>query len=321
MQSFIHSHSERATLAGYLEVNSLRGHLFYLPESIHRAIHLEENPIPPIFQTRTVRPHRIHIARVHADGPRKRGGKPATKRRRTVSIIFGKLAGPKNSAKRFFKSVIRTTAVDTRAEPTEIRSPVQSTPTPIAEPLPARSRPSIRRPFSWAPGVNESSRMRPSLLSRRESKRRSTAIMAPTLRHSVAGPIGQGILSPVLLSEEGNRSSPQIDTVSSPVPRGPDEKPIASGNGVSVSIALAEPCLFLQGFEQGDLAANRSTAMLRGSLVLKVSKVSKIKSVTLKFKGTATTKWPEGELISEGNQNLWLISSQAYLPRRWILKR
>lgn len=74
----------------------------------------------------------------------------------------------------------------------------------------------------------------------------------------------------------------------------PEEKPIASGNGVSVAIALAEPFLFLQGFEQGDLRANRSTAMLRGSLVLKVTKQTKLKAVTLKFKGTATTKWPEG---------------------------
>jgi hypothetical protein len=75
----------------------------------------------------------------------------------------------------------------------------------------------------------------------------------------------------------------------------PEEKPLASGNGVSVGIALAEPVLFLQGFDNGDLQANRSTAMLRGSLHLKVSKPAKIKSVTLRFRGRATTKWPEGE--------------------------
>lgn len=61
-----------------------------------------------------------------------------------------------------------------------------------------------------------------------------------------------------------------------------------------MSIAMAEPYLFLQGFEHGDLAANRNTAMLRGSLHVRVSKPSKIKAVTLRFRGRAITKWPEG---------------------------
>ena len=66
---------------------------------------------------------------------------------------------------------------------------------------------------------------------------------------------------------------------------------------MSVSLNLAEPVLFLQGFEQGD-TSNRNTAMLRGHLHLKIAKNVKIKAVTLKFKGTATTKWPEGEMAS-----------------------
>lgn len=77
----------------------------------------------------------------------------------------------------------------------------------------------------------------------------------------------------------------------------PDEKPLASGNGVSVGISLAEPVLFLQGFEQAELA-QRSTAMLRGSLHLRVTKSAKIRAVTLKFKGVAQTKWPEGKRSS-----------------------
>ena len=76
-----------------------------------------------------------------------------------------------------------------------------------------------------------------------------------------------------------------------------DEKPIASGNGVSISIALAEPMLFLQGFDQAD-ASNRTTSMLRGSLHLHVSKSAKIKAVTLAFRGRSETEWPEGELLS-----------------------
>ena len=74
----------------------------------------------------------------------------------------------------------------------------------------------------------------------------------------------------------------------------PEERPVASGHGVSVSVNLAEPVLFLQGFEPGD-ASQRSTAMLRGTLHLKVLKSAKIKAVNLRFKGTACTKWPEGK--------------------------
>ncbi|KAL9059993.1 MAG: hypothetical protein Q9162_000843 [Coniocarpon cinnabarinum] len=73
----------------------------------------------------------------------------------------------------------------------------------------------------------------------------------------------------------------------------PEERPVAIGHGVSVSINLAEPVLFLQGFEPGDVA-QRNTAMLRGTLHLKVLKSAKIKAVSLRFKGTASTKWPEG---------------------------
>jgi hypothetical protein len=74
----------------------------------------------------------------------------------------------------------------------------------------------------------------------------------------------------------------------------PNDKPLVSGSGVNVSINLAEPALFLQGFEQNDMASG-NTAMLRGTLHLRVTKAAKIKAVTLKFKGRATTKWPEGD--------------------------
>lgn len=72
-----------------------------------------------------------------------------------------------------------------------------------------------------------------------------------------------------------------------------EPKPLASANGVSISIALAEPMLFLQGFDQSELG-NRTTSMLRGSLHLKVSKTAKIKTISLNFRGRAETEWPEG---------------------------
>jgi len=72
-----------------------------------------------------------------------------------------------------------------------------------------------------------------------------------------------------------------------------EEKPLASGNGVSVGVHLAEPVLFLQGFENSE-AVPGNTAMLRGSLHVRVQKSAKIKAISLRFRGKAITKWPEG---------------------------
>lgn len=72
-----------------------------------------------------------------------------------------------------------------------------------------------------------------------------------------------------------------------------DEKPVASGNGVSVTIALAEPVLFLQGYDPND-PSSHSTTMLRGSLLLRVQKQAKLKSISLNFRGKSETEWPEG---------------------------
>ncbi|KAI1073567.1 hypothetical protein F5B20DRAFT_574699 [Whalleya microplaca] len=74
-------------------------------------------------------------------------------------------------------------------------------------------------------------------------------------------------------------------------------KPVASGSGVSCSIILAEPNIFLTGFEHDGHPrheASNSTALLRGRLQLNVSKNVKLKSVTLKLHGRARTEWPEG---------------------------
>ena len=68
---------------------------------------------------------------------------------------------------------------------------------------------------------------------------------------------------------------------------------MASGGGLSVNIQLTEPVLYLRGFEQAE-HAERSTAMLRGTLCLKITKPAKLKAITLKFRGKAITKWPEG---------------------------
>lgn len=71
------------------------------------------------------------------------------------------------------------------------------------------------------------------------------------------------------------------------------EKSLAFGNGIHLNIALVEPILFLQGFEQRP-TSERSSVVLRGTLQLRVMRPAKIKAVTLRFHGTAVTKWPQG---------------------------
>ncbi|KAK3046573.1 hypothetical protein LTS18_013337, partial [Coniosporium uncinatum] len=127
-------------------------------------------------------------------------------------------------------------------------------------------------------------------------------INIPGTRQSVAGPIS-GVAHRPNLADSIRTASNQTDSSTSTTSSGASiisttarasaDKPIASGNGINVSIDMAEPVLFLQGYEQND-TSNRSTAMLRGRLHLHVAKSAKIKAVTLKFKGRAVTKWPEG---------------------------
>lgn len=74
-------------------------------------------------------------------------------------------------------------------------------------------------------------------------------------------------------------------------------RPVASGSGLACSIILAEPNVFLSGFDHDGHSRHESansTALLRGKLQLNVSKNVKIKSVTLKLSGRARTEWPEG---------------------------
>lgn len=100
------------------------------------------------------------------------------------------------------------------------------------------------------------------------------------------------------LAESGRIRSPSVKTIS----RFTEEKPIASGNGVYLYISLAEPALYLQGFDHGD-SSNPTTAMLRGTFRLKVTKCAKIKSVTLSFRGRAETEWPEGKWVMLENRS------------------
>ncbi|KAK9374751.1 uncharacterized protein V1513DRAFT_69602 [Lipomyces chichibuensis] len=101
------------------------------------------------------------------------------------------------------------------------------------------------------------------------------------------------------------------------------EKPLAatSSGDLALSITLAEPLLFLQGFERSEYT-ERTPAMLRGTLQVHVAKPTKIKAINLTFTGRGRTEWPEGippakddyveekELIS----HLWPFFNAQFTP-------
>ncbi|ORY75127.1 or S-antigen, C-terminal domain-domain-containing protein [Protomyces lactucae-debilis] len=74
------------------------------------------------------------------------------------------------------------------------------------------------------------------------------------------------------------------------------KKAIASTGGgtTNISIALAEPVLFLTGgFDSHERHHERPT-MLRGTLMVQFAKPTKIKAISLQFSGKGRTDWPEG---------------------------
>lgn len=102
-----------------------------------------------------------------------------------------------------------------------------------------------------------------------------------------------------LISTSNGRSGSPMATscTANAVQLNPVDKPVASVNGVSCSIILAEPNVYLTGFHHSDNPSNgrNSSAMIRGKLVLNITKSAKIKAVTLSFCGKARTEWPDGE--------------------------
>ncbi|KAI1931762.1 hypothetical protein LOZ65_001202 [Ophidiomyces ophidiicola] len=94
-------------------------------------------------------------------------------------------------------------------------------------------------------------------------------------------------------SRRGSIMSTQTFPESGPLPVLPtlaNEKIIASGNGITVAIAQAEPVIFLEDADSGD---SSKAAMLRGHLHIKVTKTTKIKRILLTFKGVVNATWSE----------------------------
>ncbi|OQD78349.1 hypothetical protein PENDEC_c001G06107 [Penicillium decumbens] len=85
-------------------------------------------------------------------------------------------------------------------------------------------------------------------------------------------------------------ATPELTTPFQPLR---NEKIVATGSGLSVGIALTEPVLYLQGYDQNDPSSKKS-AILRGQIHLKVTKCVKIKKISICFRGHAQTDWPDG---------------------------
>ena len=71
------------------------------------------------------------------------------------------------------------------------------------------------------------------------------------------------------------------------------DKPTTGTSSLAAYIIPSEPVLFVQGFESHEYES-RPPTLLRGSLYIRVFKPTKIKSITLSFKGVQRTDWPEG---------------------------
>ena len=258
-------------MADWLELRSYSGRLFYAPPSRFSVPDLPTG----YFRPRVPRPHTLHIAYAPADRSKRHLAKPKLKV--LVKLLSDKLATPKDNAKRFFRFV------------TSSQTPNKLDPSGIG---PA----AVHKQYRWSAisSVSTTPSVTPNLpdMTSGDGGRNGRA----RGNSGIGGPISGILHRPTLSDEVRTASDASIKSITSEKSASGifgDEKPIASGNGVSVSISLAEPVLFLQGFDQADIT-NRTTTLLRGSLRLRVSKSAKIKAITLAFRGRANTEWPEG---------------------------
>ncbi|KAL4934702.1 arrestin family protein [Aspergillus undulatus] len=174
--------------------------------------------------------------------------------------IFRKLAGPRENAKRF----LRLGTVQSPAPP---QAQAQ------AQARPPMSRPRRHRPVSEV------------ILSPDDANMLAAPSIQPGRMRSHSSSNSSVVVS--------RGPSPGCIPDHAPFPSLPNEKTVATGSGISVGIALTEPVLFLQGYDQNDPSTKKS-AILRGQLHLKVSKSVKVKKISICFRGQAQTDWPDG---------------------------
>ncbi|KAI9753179.1 MAG: glycine cleavage system H-protein subunit [Chaenotheca gracillima] len=255
-----------------IAIYSRRGTIYYSPPALPTPLTQDLGTSHAFFRGRRARSQYIRIS---AELTASLSSGASTKASRRRSRVPEKLAGSRDSAKRFLRSVISSQSSGGSATPST-SSPGSSSrnASPKASRAEGPAHPAAPPPMPSNGGLNGLNR--------------------PT----VGGPISGMVSRPSLVEDVRTASARSVNTTSSSNSGTQkslgEEKPVASGNGISAYITLAEPVLFLQGFEQTSDSNNPSTAMLRGSLVIKVAKSAKLKSIYLNFKGKARTEWPEG---------------------------
>lgn len=316
-----HHHHHRSRAEPYC--HSAHGTLYFNPRG--RSDRHSQHAVPatfpnPLIGPRPRRPHSIHIVsypagfiprdlRQELGGPSSGGGTAngkrgsgrrknsvGAKRRKDRRRSSQEEPGPRErKASRALQKILCALSGGSRTGTAR-----QHSPTPAPEPLEA------------APRVTVQARSRPvSLLSigRRLSRLGDFPEEQPPTQ-GCGSMVGQMVRPPLMSSMASPTSattnyrssilshrSAKSAVMSSAVTEIRPSKPVASGGGLSCSIVLAEPNVFLSGFEHDGHArenAHSGTALLRGKLVLNASKNAKLKSVTLKLVGRARTEWPEG---------------------------
>ena len=228
--------------------------------SQEQSLDLAPLSLSSLIRTRSARRRTVCLsATVKEQFPKQQ---PSLRRR---SSILRKLAGPRENAKRFLR--LRSAGVHSPTPPPQQRlNPRCSGARPVSEII---ISPSGRTSTNELLRSLEEGDMRP------DSSSMATDILAPALpEHTTA-----------------------VSDLSAPFPRLRNEKIVATGSGLTVGIALTEPVLFLQGYDQNDPSTKKS-AILRGQIHLKVTKCVKIKKISICFRGHAQTDWPDGALSS-----------------------
>lgn len=99
-------------------------------------------------------------------------------------------------------------------------------------------------------------------------------------------------------------------------------EPLTQTSTLKLYVHLAEPVLYLQGYDAAT-TASKLPALLRGSLIIRILKPTKVKSISMLLKGTSRTEWPEGippkkvetdeewEFLKHG-WGFWSVGDQGY---------
>ncbi|CAI4045134.1 hypothetical protein SKDZ_11G2270 [Saccharomyces kudriavzevii ZP591] len=97
----------------------------------------------------------------------------------------------------------------------------------------------------------------------------------------------------MLQSNTENDTVAPVFPIEQDINAAPDAVPLVQTTTLQVFVKLAEPIVFLKGFETNGLS-EIAPSILRGSLIVRVLKPKKLKSISITFKGISRTEWPEG---------------------------